>query len=160
MQTTSHGYDCACPCGETKFRAHSRPFARFYCHCLICQKLYAKPFADVSVVWARSIEPASASVVRTARHRRPPALDRSVCAVCGQPAYGMFMLGPLRTLAFVPSANFGSASGLPAPVAHIFYHRRTADIDDALPKYSGYWRSEFAVCALLSKNAIFGSHSR
>jgi hypothetical protein len=154
MSQTIHQSNCACRCGKTEFRIGARPFARFYCHCTICQSLYAKPYADVSVLWAGALTPAAPNDVKTARYRRPPALDRSTCMHCGKPVYGVFMFGPLRTIAFVPSANIGKDADLPAPVTHIFYHRRVADIDDGLPKYSGYWRSELAVSALLMRRAF------
>jgi hypothetical protein len=154
MPRTNDQTKCACLCGKTQFRIGAQPFARFYCHCAICQSLYAKPYADVSALWARALSPAAPSDVKTARYRRPPALDRSTCAHCGKPVYGVFMLGPLRTIAFVPSANIGIDFALPAPASHIFYHRRIADIDDGLPKYSGYWRSELAVSALLVRRAF------
>ena len=156
-----HGRACACPCGDARFGIRARPFARFYCHCLICQKIYGKPFADVSVLWARDLIQAPPEQVKTARYRNPPALDRSTCASCGRPVHGVLALGPLRTFAFVPSVNVGTDVGsdvdapdVPAPAAHIFYHRRVADIDDALPKYSGYWHSQTAVTAMLIRRAF------
>ncbi len=106
------------------------------------------------MLWARALTQAVAENVKTARYRRPPALDRSICAHCSKPVHGVFMLGPLQTLAFVPSANIGKDVGIPAPSSHIFYHRRITDIDDDLPKYSGYWRSELAVTALLMRRAF------
>jgi hypothetical protein len=48
-------------------------------------------------------------------------------------------------LAFVPAQNFPRAAELPAAGAHIFYDRRVADIEDNLPKFSGYWASEIHV---------------
>jgi hypothetical protein len=41
-----------------------------------------------------------------------------------------------------PSQNFGNSAGLPEPACHIFYERRVADVDDSIPKISGYWSSE------------------
>jgi hypothetical protein len=52
-------------------------------------------------------------------------------------------------LAFVPSQNFSRAAELPAASGHIFYDRRVADIEDGLPKVSGYWPSEVYVTRLL-----------
>jgi hypothetical protein len=155
MPTTAfQEYACSCPCGETKFRAHAKPFARFHCHCLICQQIYGKPWADVSVLWARALEGPAQNTVRIARYRSPPALNRATCKACGGPVHGVFALGALRTVAFVPSANFAADVPLPAPEARVFYHRRAADVDDHLPKYSGYWRSELAVSMLLFKRML------
>ncbi|TXI49730.1 MAG: hypothetical protein E6Q50_07710 [Lysobacter sp.] len=155
--TTDHDrarrHACACPCGEARFEIRARPFARLYCHCLICQRIYGAPFADVSVLWPRDLMPASPERVKTARYRKPPALDRSTCLACGRPVHGVLAFGPLRAFAFVPTANLVSVDA-PAPVAHIFYHRRVADIDDSLPKYSGYWRSEIATTMMLIRRGI------
>ncbi len=154
------GHACACPCGETRFGIRARPFARFYCHCLICQKIYGKPFADVSVLWARDLIQAPPEQVKTARYRRPPALDRSTCASCGRPVHGTLGLWPMPAFAFVPSVNIDAhldANVLPAPASHIFYHRRVADIDDALPKYSGYWRSQIATTVMLIRRGFAAS---
>ena len=49
---------------------------------------------------------------------------------------------PGLTVAFVPSQNFPRPVELPEPDRHIFYHRRVADIADAIPKLSGYWASQ------------------
>ena len=47
---------------------------------------------------------------------------------------------PGLTVAFVPSRRtFPRPVELPEPDRHIFYHRRVADIADAIPKLSGYW---------------------
>lgn len=56
---------------------------------------------------------------------------------------------PFVRLAFVPTRNLKGATNLPAPTIHIFYHRRVADVQDPLPKVSGYWRSELAVSRLV-----------
>jgi hypothetical protein len=40
--------------------------------------------------------------------------------------------------------NFADQSSLPVAGFHIFYDRRVADVADELPKYSGYWKSEWA----------------
>jgi hypothetical protein len=50
--------------------------------------------------------------------------------------------GPASVVAFVPSENFERPAELPKASRHIFYHRRAADIADAVSKISGYWPSE------------------
>ncbi|GLS18021.1 hypothetical protein GCM10007874_10370 [Labrys miyagiensis] len=52
-------------------------------------------------------------------------------------------------LAFVASRSFEKPYLLPPLQLRIFYHRRVAEVDDALPKISGYWRSEYAVGRLM-----------
>lgn len=145
---------CACPCGATRFSVSARPFARFYCHCLICQRLYGLPYADVSAVWARDLHMPDRGTLVTTRYRPPPSLARSLCVQCGKPAFGVLKLGPLSLLALVPSANFAEKAVLPSPAAHLFWNRSTTQHDDGLPKHRGYWRSEMAVSALLLRCAF------
>jgi len=38
--------------------------------------------------------------------------------------------------------NIEKGSYLPESCAHVFYHRRVKDIDDNLPKYSGFISSQ------------------
>ena len=56
------------------------------------------------------------------------------CAKCGNPVVESAGLSRRSALAFVPSQNFPRPAELPAPDRHIFYHRRVADIADAVPK--------------------------
>jgi hypothetical protein len=77
------------------------------------------------------------------RHRPPPALQRGACRRRGFPVASLLRSVPFVHVASVPSMNFPDQSRLPEPGFYIFYHRRIADIDDELPKYSGYWESEW-----------------
>ena len=134
--------DCACLCGASRFTVAGEPIGRFFCHCTICQKVYRKPFADVTYFWADSVALPDNQPIEFRRYRPPPALRRGVCAKCDNPA--LSFLGAVRslTVAFVPSQNFPRPAELPAPDRHIFYDRRVADIADAVPKLGGYWASE------------------
>jgi len=58
-------------------------------------------------------------------------------------------LAPFVRLAFVPVGNVRDAQILPSPSAHIFYDRRVEDVEDSIPKFSGYWPSELAVTRLI-----------
>lgn len=133
--------DCACPCGASRFAVAGEPIGRFFCHCTICQKVYGKPFADVTYFWAESVTLAANQPVEFRRCRAPPAMRRGTCAKCGNPVVNLLGMAAL-TLAFVPSQNFPLPAELPAPDRHIFYDRRVADIADSVPKLSGYWASQ------------------
>jgi hypothetical protein len=133
--------ECACLCGAARFTVAGGPIGRFLCHCTICQRLYQKPFADVSYFWAESVSLPANQPVEFRRHRAPPAIRRGICAKCGNPVVGLLGIAPL-TIAFVPSQNFSRPAELPAPDRHIFYDRRVADIADSVPKLGGYWPSE------------------
>ena len=66
---------------------------------------------------------------------------------------------PFVRLAFVPIDNYPDQVVLPPPKMHIFYHRRVADVSDALPKYSGQWRSQLAATPLIISVMFHGRHS-
>lgn len=146
----------SCPCGAATFSLHARPLARFYCHCLICQKLYEAPFADVTVFRAGPESLHDRDKVAFNRYRPPPALRRGTCTVCHAPVFGYLHPAPLPRLLFVPTRNLEPATGIPEPSAHIFYHRRLADAADAYPKFSGYWKSELAVTRLVFGGMLRG----
>jgi hypothetical protein len=147
--TASSALKCACPCNTAKFTITGKPIARFYCHCQICQSLYRRPFADVTVWWNRHVVPPAESTVAFKRYRAPPALRRGTCRSCGLPVLGTLWLAPFVELAFVPARNIKARDSLPDASMHVFYHRRVKDIDDDLPKVSGYWPSELAVTRMV-----------
>jgi hypothetical protein len=152
--TASDALKCACPCNHARFAVTGRPFARFYCHCRICQKLYRRPYADVTIWWGRQVIPPAESTVKYQRYRAPPALRRGICRSCGLPVLGTLWLAPFVELAFVPARNVRAPDLLPQPAVHVFYHRRVKDVDDDLPKVSGYWSSELAVTRLVMGGVV------
>jgi len=101
------------------------------------------------VLWAGTIALPEKQAFTFRKYRPPPALRRSTCDSCGAPVVGFLRLAPFLQLAFSPSANFPSQELLPPPSVHIFYHSRVKDVDDELPKITGYWASELAVTKLL-----------
>jgi hypothetical protein len=137
--------DCACLCGASRFTVAGNPVGRFFCHCTICQKVYGKPFADVTYFWAESVALQKDQPVEFRRYRPPPALRRGICTKCGNPAVAFLGAVPALTVAFVPSQNFPRPAELPPPDCHIFYRWRVADIPDSVPKLSGYWASQARV---------------
>jgi hypothetical protein len=70
---------------------------------------------------------------------------------------GFLRLAPFLQLAFVPTTNFADPAALPPPGAHIFYHRRVDDVNDSLPKISGYWPSELAVTRAVMGSVFHGA---
>jgi hypothetical protein len=137
--------DCACPCGASRFAVHGDPIGRFFCHCTICQKVYGKPFADVTYFHATAVALSGNQPVAFRRHRPPPALRRGICAKCDNPVVSLLGFPRSLALAFVPSQNFPEAAELPPAGAHIFYDRRVSDAVDDVPKFSGYWPSQARV---------------
>ncbi len=145
----------SCGCGQSTFKVDGVPIARFKCHCTICQSFCQKPYADVVMLWGGAITLPQEQPFTFRKHRPPPALRRATCNTCGGPVMGFLRLAPFVQLAFSQCGNFSDQSVLPPPSVHIFYHSRTKDVDDELPKISGYWASEMAVTKLL-----FSSPSR
>lgn len=141
----------SCVCSESKVSVLSKPLIRFKCHCTICQNLYKKPYAEFVVIQAKHIQLDKVDHIEFGKYRRPPALNRGVCSVCHAPLVAFLRVAPFLKLAFIPVERFSDSSNLPPPQAHIFYHSRSSDIDDSLPKISGYWKSELAVSQALLK---------
>ncbi len=139
----------ACGCGQSKFNVDGVPIGRFKCHCTICQSLYKKPFVDVVMLWSGAIKLPEYQPFTFRKYRSPPALRRSTCNACGSSVVGLLSLAPFVGLAFVQCSNFSDQSVLPPPSVHIFYHSRVMNVEDNLPKVSGYWASEWAVSKLL-----------
>ncbi len=148
---------CACACGASKLSLTGPPLLRFICHCPLCQAVYQKPFADVTMVRAQDVEIGEDAHLEFKKHRPPPNVNRGVCSKCGNPVVGFMWLPPFPRMAFVPSANFPEASVLPEPFGHIFYRSRQADVADDLPKHQGYWASESAVTLKVMKALMRGS---
>lgn len=136
---------CQCPCGQQQIAVFGQPVMRFICHCEICQKVYAKPFADIVAVRASQVAKPLSPGIRFTKHRPPPAVKRGVCPACNNPVVALLPLLPGFGLAFVPAANFSPQHVLPDPSLHAFYHRRLADVADTLPKFSGYWASQWGI---------------
>ncbi len=112
-----------------------------------------KPYVDVVMLWDNTITLPAEQPFTFRKYRAPPALQRSTCDACGAPVIGFLRLAPFVRLAFSQAANFSEQSVLPLPSVHIFYHSRGLDVDDDLPKISGYWSSELAVTRLLFSRA-------
>lgn len=148
--------NCQCPCGDSKFTLQEKPILRFICHCKICQSVYRKPYADVTVLFAGNVDVHSGHSIDFQKHRLPPALQRGSCHSCENPVVGYLRLAPFVKLAFVPTINYPAEVGLSEPSMHIFYNSRISEADDELPKHSGYLKSQLAlsyqlISALLQK---------
>ena len=136
---------CQCPCGQQSFEVTGQPVMRFICHCTICQKVYKKPFADIIAVKSSQVVKPLGHGILFAKHRRYPNVNRGICVACNNPVVGFMPVAPMFGLAFIPAANFVNQDTLPSPTIHTFYHRRLSEVDDGLPKVSGYLKSQWAV---------------
>jgi hypothetical protein len=147
--------DCSCPCGATRFAVEGDPIGRFLCHCTICQAVYRKPFADATYFWGRSIALPDKHAIEFRRYRPPPALNRGICPHCRNPAVAFMGSGALK-VGFVPSRKLSESSRSAGAGPPYFYDRRVADVDDSIPKISGYWSSEAYVTRTIL-GAVFRS---
>jgi hypothetical protein len=145
----TQAWTCRCSCGAAHFQLNGEPITRFICHCGICQRYTGRAFGDVAAFWRSTVQVHSPFPVTFRRYRPPPNVSRGLCQRCDKPVVEFMTLAPFVRIAFVPADNVVERSGLMPARAHIFYDRRLADADDELPKYSGYWPSEWQVIRLL-----------
>lgn len=138
-------YEISCACGASKAKVGKLPRHRFYCHCTICQELYQKPFADVTIVRANAVDVTTPDTLTFKKYKAPPALDRGVCNHCKKPLVGFLSMPLMPKLAFVPAMNFAAGTKLPAATMHIYYKSRTSDCEDDLRKVAGAVASQLAV---------------
>ena len=132
----------SCGCGNVTLDISAPPLFRVVCHCSICKAFNNAPFADILVYRARDVSSPAPGAVEFKAWRPPPNVQRGTCARCGKPAIEQFRSPLFPNLAMLPSANL---EGEPPPVdEHIFYGSRVDDVDDDVPKHSGYWRSQWA----------------
>lgn len=139
-----------CQCGHARFTITGRPLLRGYCHCLICQAFNQAAFADITVFYARDVALEDEGSVAFRAHKQPPLLQRGCCTQCGKPAIERLNMPLMPALVIIPSANLADPALVPPAALHIFYNRRQADVDDGLPKYSGYLSSQlhFGIAAV------------
>ena len=140
----------SCECGACWFEVHISPKARFRCHCLICQAFNGKPFADVVAVPAKDVVLKNGGNISFKKYRPPPNFNRGVCRTCGKPVVEVAGVGPFKVM-FIPASTFEPEARLPPVRMDIFYHRRVLDMPDSLPKYSGYFASEWAVGKMIMR---------
>lgn len=147
---------CQCQCGKTKFTIQGEPIARIACHCTICQEFNNAAFADITIFLSKDIILENLKTVSLRKYNPPPAVQRGICIECGKPAIEFLDLPFFPSLTIIPSQLIPYGPLLPKLSAHIFYHRRVADIEDSLPKISGSIKSQLA----LSKKLLPGIFNR
>lgn len=149
MPNQTFNQTCACLCGASQFVVTARPRVRYLCHCTICQTVCRKPYADITALRADYVTLIEGHKIQFKEYRKPPAVRRGTCSSCGSSVVDFMSPMPFVRLAFVATDTYPDQAILPPPKMHIFYHRRVADVPDALPKYSGQWRSQLAATPLI-----------
>ncbi len=133
-----------CECGHVQFEVKGKALLRAYCHCTICQEFNQASHADITLFRAKDVVMPEEGTVEYKTYTSPPLVHRGKCAVCHKPAIEYVALPLMPKLVVIPTANIRNSSQLPKSKMHIFYHSRIADVDDELPKYQGYLRSQLA----------------
>ena len=146
--------EVSCRCGQSKIIIQGKLLTRFICHCQICQNVYKDKFADVLVFSKKSITLVNDSALQFKKHRLPPNVNRGVCSNCLEPVVGFMPFMPFVNIAFVPAMHLKATNITVQPSAHVFYHRRTQDSYDNLPKISGYLKSQYSVSKNILMNMI------
>ena len=131
----------SCECGAVKITMHGA-LSRFFCHCSICQRLNQAPFGDPVFLLRWHLDLEDPAQLSWKRYRWMPInLNRGTCRTCGTLILEHLAASPLSV---VIGRTWQDPGLLPPARGHIFYEERGADIDDGLPKRSGYLSSELA----------------
>lgn len=137
-------FNGSCSCGKSRFNVTGKPLMRAFCHCTICQRFNQAPFADITLFRFSEVAPPEEQYVNFKSHKFPPMVQRGSCSECGKPVIEYLTMPPMPKIALIPTANISDEALIPEPSLHIFYDTRVADVQDELPKYSGYLMSQMA----------------
>lgn len=137
-----------CSCYSNTYTINHRPIARFICHCIICQEYTGQACNDVTVLLKSDLSELEINKTRFRRWKLPPNISRGLCKRCNKPSIELAVGG---NLILIPTDNYPNAAALPEPTMHLFYNRRVEDMNDNLPKYSGYVKSQTMVVKALAQ---------
>ncbi|MFK7966446.1 MAG: GFA family protein [Burkholderiaceae bacterium] len=130
-----------CACGEVRALIHGDPLMRVHCHCTTCQAFNDAPSADVTVFDARDIVIEGESNIAFKAYQKNSPVLRGRCTRCQSAVIEKASMPLLPNLIMMPSEVIQPAPDIQSS-QHIFYHRRTADADDQLPKRTGLVSSQ------------------
>nr|WP_101067525.1 hypothetical protein [Roseovarius salinarum] len=125
-----------------RLRLRGAPLFRALCHCTIRQAFNDAPRADICVFRDRDVIRNARETVASRVHKQPPFVRRGTCTDCGRPAMETLWLPMLPRMVAIPSGSIAAGSAIRPPDFNMFYHRRQADAEDALPKHSGFLSSQ------------------
>ena len=122
----------SCLCGTVRWRMQAPFGAMTHCHCSMCRKAHAAPFATFFGVRAGAFG-WTAGERAIVTYRSSPVFERAFCGECGSAVPGRDSDGTIH----VPAGCLDDDPGI-RPVAHIFtaskapWHR----IVDELPQHA------------------------
>jgi hypothetical protein len=140
---------CACSCGKSSVTISENPISRFVCHCLNCQKHTGLPVSDDCAFLFSSVIFPQVNSIEYSKRNSFVSLQRGKCSFCGSPVVSVFSFFKFLKFVFVPSKNIPAVLSLPKIEAHTFFHRRVSKVNDAAPKYYGYWSSQYNTARIL-----------
>ena len=142
-----------CSCGAVQLKVHGA-LTRFFCHCRICQHLNNAPYGDPVFAWRSHVDVEDPAQLTWKRYRWTPInVNRGTCRTCGTLILEHVALSPLS---IVIAQTWEDPNLLPPSRGHVFYETRVGDIEDDLPKRSGYMSSELAVSRWILEGALGG----
>lgn len=131
-----------CQCENICFEKGVKPIARFICHCNLCQNYMNQNSNDESffkICDVRVKDPKKLILKRNYSGFSP--LKRAICKACNKPVVSFFNIGLLK-FTLLPSSSVPEKYKLNEISMHGFYKYRANNVDDKVPKYYGYWRSQ------------------
>lgn len=140
-----------CSCKNVSFELKASPLSRVLCHCTICQSFNDADYGDVAIFRAKDVVMPEEDRVNYQAFTKPAIVHRGKCKACAKPAIEYVSLPLTPKLVIVPIASIQDPDLIPEASMHIFYHSRKNEIEDALPKYSGYLKSQMALGLVLIK---------
>lgn len=133
-----------CVCGSVQYTTNGAPLFRAFCHCETCQAYNQADYADILVMRSGSVALEPETSIDFQFHQWPPVVSRGKCADCGGVAVEKISLPLFPKLIVIPAQTLRSQERAPAPAFHMFCHRRVSEIEDNLPRHSGYLSSQWA----------------
>ncbi|MCV6596768.1 MAG: GFA family protein [Mangrovicoccus sp.] len=143
----------SCECGKTHFEIEGEPLFRAHCHCSICQEYHQADYADFMAFRRRKVHWDAKVPQSLKAYKQPPFLRRGHCTECGSTSLETLTLPPFPRLILIPTKRLPKSLPRPTPSLHMFYDCRHADIEDNIPKFSGYLSSQIGFARVL-KNAL------
>lgn len=141
----------SCSCCSNTYMINHTPIARFICHCTICQEYTGKAYNDVTVLFKSDLSELDINKTRFRRWKLPPNINRGLCKRCHKPSVEKAMGGALM---LVSTDNYPNVDALPDPAMHLFYDSRVEDIEDDLPKYTGFAQSQTMIVKALAQGVF------
>ena len=125
----------SCLCGSVRWRAAGKLDTVTHCHCSMCRKAHAAPFASYTGVPEDRFEWRSGEGL-IAGYESSPGSERAFCRVCGSVtpyAFGHAHVG-------IPAGVMDAGAGALEVSSHIFAASRASwhEIDDDLPQFDAW----------------------